>query len=69
MCKLKSRRIWKSLVDEDSKLIIDSDDIESKVVKIVDAQNSTREVLSFMASQGSHGFTKIELLMMERICN
>jgi hypothetical protein len=38
----KARRIWKSLVDEDSTMIVDSNNIEPKVVKIVDAQNSTR---------------------------
>jgi hypothetical protein len=34
---------------------------------IVDAQNFAKEFLSFTASQGSQGFTTIELLMMERI--
>ena len=30
--QIKTRRIWKSLVDEDSILIIDSNDIEPMVV-------------------------------------
>jgi hypothetical protein len=34
-----------------------------------DAQNSTKEVLSFMASHGSQGFTIAKLLMMKRICD
>jgi hypothetical protein len=51
--QIKARRIWKSLIDEDSTVIDDSNNIESKVVKIVDTQNSTKEILSFMASQGS----------------
>ena len=34
----------------DSIVVVDSNNIESKVVKIVDAQNSTKEVFSFMAS-------------------
>jgi hypothetical protein len=38
-------------------------------VKIGDVQSSTKEVLSFMASHGSQGFTTTELLMMERICD
>jgi hypothetical protein len=55
--QIKARRIWKSLVDEDSIVIVDSNDIEPKVFKKVDAQNSTKEVLSFIGSQGSQGFT------------
>jgi hypothetical protein len=56
-------------MDEDSTMIVDSNDIEPKVVKLGDAQNSANEVLSFMASHGSQGFTTIELLMMETICD
>jgi hypothetical protein len=44
-------------MDEDCIIIVNSNDIESKVVKIDDLQIITKEVLSFMASQGSHGFT------------
>jgi hypothetical protein len=44
-------------------------DIEPKIVKMGDAQNSANDVLSFMASQGSQGFTIEQLLMMERICD
>jgi hypothetical protein len=40
-----------------------------RIVKIGDAQNSTKEVLSFMASHDSQGFTIVELVMMERICD
>jgi hypothetical protein len=31
--QIKARRIWKSLVHEDSAMIVDSSNIESKVVK------------------------------------
>jgi hypothetical protein len=43
--------------------------LSPKVVKIGDAQNSTKEVLSFMTSHGSQGFTTAELLTMKRIYN
>jgi hypothetical protein len=43
--------------------------LSPRVVKIGDAQNSTKEVLSFMASHGSQGFATTELLIMERICD
>jgi hypothetical protein len=56
-------------MDEDYTMIVDSNDIEPKVVKIGDAQNFAKEVLSFMASHGSQGFTTTELLIMERICD
>ena len=56
-------------MDEDSIVIVDSNDIEHKVVKIGDAQNSAKEVLSFMASHDLQGFTIVELLMMERFYN
>jgi tRNA A37 threonylcarbamoyladenosine dehydratase len=62
-------------MDEDSIVIVDSNDIiEPKVVNIGTAQNSAKEVLSFMASHGSQGFTTTKfytptLLMMERIRN
>jgi hypothetical protein len=62
--QIKARRIWKSLVDEDSTMIVDSNDIEPKIIKIVDAQNSAKDVLSFMASQDSQGFTTSKLLIM-----
>jgi hypothetical protein len=55
-------------VDEDSTMIVDSNNIEFKVVKIANAQIPAKEDLSFMASQGSQGFTIAKLLMMERIC-
>jgi hypothetical protein len=54
-------------MDEDSIVIVDSNEIEPKVLKIGDAQNSAKEVLSFMASHGSQGFPTAKLLMMERI--
>jgi hypothetical protein len=47
--QIKVRIIWKSVVDEDSIVIVDNNDIEPKVVDIDDAQYSI-EVLSFMAS-------------------
>jgi hypothetical protein len=64
---LVDSNIANDYMDEDSIVIVDSNDIESKVVKIGDAQNSANEILSFMASHGSQGFTTIELSMMERI--
>jgi hypothetical protein len=64
--QIKARKIWRSVVDEDSLVILDSNDIEPKVVETVDAQYSIKEVLSFMASQGSQGFIATKLLMMER---
>jgi 3,4-dihydroxy-2-butanone 4-phosphate synthase len=65
----KARKIWKSLVDDDSIVIVDSNNIEPKVVEITHAQYSTKDVLNFMESQGSQGFITTKLLMMERICN
>ena len=56
-------------MDEGSTMKVDNNDIESKVVKIDNAQNSTKEVLNFMASHSSQGFTTAKLLMMERICD
>jgi hypothetical protein len=35
------------------RLIVDSSDEESKVVKLSDAQKNAKDVLNFMASQGS----------------
>jgi hypothetical protein len=49
------RIIWKSLVDEDSTMIVDSNNIEPKVVKLADAQNSAKNILGCRASQGSQG--------------
>ena len=43
--QIKARRIWKSLVDEDSIVKFDRNDTESKVVKIDDAQNFAKDVL------------------------
>ena len=43
------------------------DDLEPRVVKLDDAQMSAKDVLSFMASQGSKMFGTEELLAMERI--
>jgi hypothetical protein len=60
-------RSWKSLIDEDSPMMVDSNNIESKVVKIAATQNFAKEVLGSMASQGLHGFIRAMLLMMERI--
>ena len=48
-------------------LIDDSNDVESKVVKLSDAQKSIKDVLNFMASQGSQIFNTMELLGMEKI--
>lgn len=48
-------------------LIVDSSDDESKVVKLSDAQKYTKDVLNFMASQGSQIFNTTELLAMEKI--
>jgi hypothetical protein len=49
----KTRKIWKSVVDKNSTVIVDCNDIEPKVVEVTGAQYSIEEVLSFMASQGS----------------
>ena len=54
-------------MDEGSTVIVDRNDIESKVVKIGDVQNFAKEVLSFMASHSFRGFITLDLLMMERI--
>jgi hypothetical protein len=48
-------------------LIDDSNDVESKVVKLSGAQKSVKDVLNFMASQGSQIFNTMELLGMEKI--
>ncbi len=48
-------------------LVVDSSDDESKVVKLSDAQKYTKDVLNFMASQGSQIFNTQELLGMEKI--
>ena len=48
-------------------LIDDSNDVESKVVKLSDAQKYVKDVLNFMASQGSQIFNTMELLGMEKI--
>jgi hypothetical protein len=47
--------------------IVDSSDDESKVVKLSDAQKYAKDVLNFMASQGSQIFNAQELLGMEKI--
>jgi hypothetical protein len=52
---------------EEDPLIVDSNDDESKVVKLSDAQKYTKDVLNFMASQGSQIFNTQELLGMEKI--
>jgi hypothetical protein len=65
--QIKTRRIWKSLVDEDSTMIVYSNDIESNVVKIVVAQNSTKRGFEFHSKpRFTRFFTTTELLMMER---
>jgi hypothetical protein len=46
-------------MDEDSTVIVDRNDIESKVIKIGDTQNFAKEVLSFMASHGLRGFITV----------
>jgi hypothetical protein len=45
--QIKARKIWKSLMDEDSTMIVDSNNIEPKAVIIADAQNSTKEAFEF----------------------
>jgi hypothetical protein len=52
---------------EEDPLIVDSSDDESKVVKLSDAQKYAKDVLNFMASQGSQIFNTQELLGMEKI--
>jgi len=51
---------------EEDPLIVDSSDDESKVVKLSDAQKYAKDVLNFMASQGSQIFNTQELLGMEK---
>ena len=48
-------------------LIDDSNDVESKVVKLSDAQKFVKDVLNFMVGQGSQIFNTMELLGMEKI--
>ena len=43
-------------------LIDDSYDVESKVVKLSDAQKIVKDVLSFMASQGSQILNTLEIV-------
>jgi glutamine synthetase adenylyltransferase len=52
---------------EEDPLIVDSSDDESKVVKVSDAQKYAKDVLNFMASQGSQIFNTQELLGKEKI--
>jgi hypothetical protein len=51
---------------EEDPLIVDSSDDESKVVKLRNTQKYAKNVLNFMASQGSHIFNTQELLGMEK---
>jgi hypothetical protein len=51
---------------EEDPLIVDNNDDESKVVKLSDAQKYAKDVLNFMASQGSQIFNTQELLGMEK---
>jgi hypothetical protein len=67
--QIKAWRILKPLVDEDYTVRVDSNSNEPHVVKIAIVQNFTKEVLSFMESQKTQGFTTTKLLMMERICD
>ena len=46
-------------------LIDESNDVESKVVKLSDAQKYVKDVLNFMASQGSQIFNTMKLLGMD----
>ena len=48
-------------------MIDDSHDVESKVVKLSDAQKIVKDVLNFLAGQGSRTFNTVELLVMEEI--
>jgi hypothetical protein len=52
---------------EEDPLTIDSNDDKSKVVKLSDAQKYAKDVLNFMASQGSQIFNTHELLGMKKI--
>ena len=53
--------IANACMDEDSTMVVDSNHIEVKVVKVV-------KVLSFTASQGSQSFIIGKLLIMKKIC-
>ena len=64
---LVGSNIANDYMDEDSIVIVDSNDIVPKVVKIGDAQNSAKEILSFMVNHDSQGSITAELLMMEKI--
>ena len=47
-------------------LIDDSNDVESKVVKLSDAQKFVKDVLTFMASQGSQIFQHYGVVRNEK---
>ena len=53
------------LVEVDT-LIDDSNDVQSKVVKLSDAQKYVKNVLNFMASQGSQIFNSMDVLGTEK---
>ena len=48
-------------------LIDDSNDVESKAMKLSDAQKYVKNVVNFKSSQGSQIFNTMELLGMEKI--
>ena len=48
-------------------MIDDSHDVESKVVKLSDAQKIVKDVLNFLVGRGSQTFNTVELLVMEEI--
>ena len=48
-------------------LIDDSNDVESNLAKLSDTQRFIRDVFIFMANQGSHIFSTMVLLEMEKI--
>jgi len=52
---------------EEDPLIVDSSDDESKVVKLSNAQKYVKDVLNFVASQGSQIFDTQVFLGMEKI--
>lgn len=53
-------------IEEDS-MIVDSNDDEYKAMKLSEAQKYAKDLLNFLASQGSQIFNTQELLGMEKI--
>jgi hypothetical protein len=55
-------------VDIDT-MLVDVNDIETKIFKLKDAQAFGRDFVNFMLGSGSRVFTTTEILQMNRICD